>query len=72
MQLLSYVIALGTTAIVYGIVIWNYDSLVAQLIVGLLYGLLFGMLVIMGCKLTLDDPTEPNTIKTNYYREILK
>lgn len=72
MQLLSYVIALGTTAIVYGIVIWNYDSLVAQLIVGFAYGLLFGMLVIMGCKLTLDDPTEPNTIKTNYYREILK
>lgn len=63
--------ALGTTAVVYGIVILNYSSLALQLGVGIVYGGIFASLAVFGCRLTLDDPTEINSIKTHYYRDVL-
>jgi hypothetical protein len=72
LQVLSYILVSGTTAAVYGIVIFNYASLIVKIMVGSIYCLLFGAVVINGCKLTFDDPTELNTIKTKYYRDVLK
>lgn len=71
LQIVSYFMALGTTAAVYGIVILNYSSAAVQLAVGLVYGIIFAALAVFGCRLTLDDPTEVNSIKTHYYRDVL-
>lgn len=64
----SYILVLLTNGCVYGAAIPVFSMVPVQIVVGVLYGAVEIVLFVQAIRLTLIDPTEKHTVKTQYYR----